>query len=202
VLLGAVFAGSVPSLLLIERRVARLRRFEAQLPEALDLIARSLRAGQALPSALQMVADEMAEPAGQVFARTCEEIRLGLSTPEALNRLSARMPSTDLGFFVIAVLIQRETGGNLAQVLGGISELIRERIKLISKVRALSAEGRISGVVLSLLPFATGCALYAIDEEFMSALWRDPRGLLMLKVAGVLLVMGGLWMRSLVRIRV
>lgn len=201
-LLTATGLASMPTLYLIFCRHRRLKRFEALLPEALDLIGRALRAGHSLPSALQMAGTELPAPVGEEFKQTFDEINFGISAQDALQNLAARVPSTDLGFFVIAVLIQRETGGNLSEILGNISGIIRERLKLFGRVRALSAEGRFSGVVLTVLPFVTGFVLYLIDSEFMSMLWHDSTGLQMMKGAIVFMLVGALWMRRIVNIRV
>lgn len=198
----ALSAGAVPSLYLARQRSLRLKRFEELLPEALDLIGRALRAGHSLSSALQMAGSEMPDPVGEEFQQAFDEINFGISAQEALQNLSKRVPSTDLGFFVVAVLIQRESGGNLSEILSNISGIIRERLKLFGKVRALSAEGRFSGVVLSMLPFFTGFLLYLIDRDFMSLLWTDVNGMFFLKTGLVFIVIGGLWMRRIVRIRV
>jgi len=198
----AVLLGLLPTEYLAYRRHRRLKRFEELLPEALDLIGRALRAGHALPSALQMAGSEMPSPVGEEFQQAFDEVNFGISPQEALQNLSGRVPSTDLSYFVIAVLIQRETGGNLSEILANISAIIRERLKLFGKVRALSAEGRLSGVILTLLPFGTGFLLYLIDSKFMSTLWTDPTGIMMLKGGLVFMVIGALWMSRIVRIRV
>jgi len=201
-LLLALGAGALPTLYLVHRRQQRLKRFESLLPEALDLIGRSLRAGHALPSALQMAGAEMPDPVGEEFQQTFDEINFGISAQDALQNLARRVPSTDLGFFVIAVLIQRESGGNLSEILSNISGIIRERLKLFGKVRALSAEGRFSGLVLMLLPFATAALLYLIDPVFMSLLWTDATGIALLKGGTVFMIVGAFWMSRIVRIRV
>ncbi|MCB1908237.1 MAG: type II secretion system F family protein [Rhodocyclaceae bacterium] len=200
--LVALGLGSLPTVYLVYRRQKRLQHFERLLPEALDLIGRSLRAGHALPSALQMAGTEMPDPVGEEFRQTFDEINFGISAQDALQNLARRVPSTDLGFFVIAVLIQRESGGDLSEILANISGIIRERLKLFGKVRALSAEGRFSGVVLVLLPFATATLLYAIDPSYMSLLWTDPTGLAFLKGGVVFMIVGAFWMSRVVRIRV
>lgn len=197
-----IVLGALPSVYLVYRRAKRLKSFEAMLPEALDLIGRALRAGHSLSSALQMVGDEMPDPVGEEFRQTFDEINFGIATQDALQNLARRVPSTDLGFFVVAVLIQRETGGNLSEILANISGIIRERLKLLGKVRALSAEGRFSGIVLSILPFVTGAILYTVDSKLMSLLWTDPTGLAFLKAGLVSMILGALWMRSIVRIHV
>lgn len=198
----AIVAGLTPTFYLLHKRNRRLQRFESLLPEALDLMGRALRAGHSLSSALQMVGMEMPDPIGEEFRQTFDEINFGISAQEALQNLAKRVPSTDLGFFVVAVLIQRETGGNLSEIMENISGIIRERLKLFGKVRALSAEGRFSGIALSLLPFGTAFILYLIDSSFISLLWTDPTGQTVVKIGLFFMVLGALWMRQIIRIRV
>lgn len=205
-LLICAMAGAILALLplqyLIYLRHKRLQRFEQQLPEALDLIGRALRAGHAFSSALKMAGEELPDPIGEEFRQTFDEINFGVPTATALENLASRVPSTDLGFFVIAVLIQRETGGNLSEVLDNISSIIRERLKLFGKVRALSAEGRFSAIVLSVLPFVTALLLFVINPEFMSLLWTEPIGVYLIWGSLVFMVLGALWMRKIIRIHV
>jgi tight adherence protein B len=187
----------------VERRVAqRLKRFEELLPDTLDLIARAMRAGHALPSAFQMVGDEMPSPIGPEFQQTFDEINYGVETNTALLSLSRRVPSIDLNFFVIAVLIQRETGGNLGEILGNISRIIRDRLILLGKVRSLSAEGRLSAWVLCLLPFFTAGMLYFTNPEFMKVLWTEKIGQIVIGIGLVLMFIGVVWIRNVVRIKV
>src|SRR5207245_2988014 len=130
-------------------RQRRLRRIDEQLPDALDLLSRALLAGHAFPSAIQMVADEISEPIAGEFRIVFDEVNYGVSMPDALNNLSARIPGTDVGYFVVAVLIQRETGGNLTELLGNIATIVRERLKLFGRIKVFSAEGRLSAWILS-----------------------------------------------------
>jgi tight adherence protein B len=199
--LGLVAAAAPPQYL-VYQRAKRLQRIEYQLPDALDLIGRALRAGHSLSSAIQAAGEELPEPIGSEFRQVFDEINYGVATPVALENLARRVPSVDLGFFVVSVLIQRETGGNLAEVLDNISGIVRDRLTLLGKVKALSAEGRFSGVVLAMLPFATGTLLYLVQPDFMIVLWVEPIGRIMVAVGAVLMLMGGLWMRKIVRIRV
>ncbi|MGH8809370.1 MAG: type II secretion system F family protein, partial [Noviherbaspirillum sp.] len=131
-----------------------------------------------------------------------DEVNFGVSMQEALNNLSGRVPGTDVGFFVVAVLIQRETGGNLTELLGNISRIVRERLKLTGQIRVFSAEGRLSAWILGILPFGLAALLQTINPKFMSLLWTDPLGQKMLAVVGVLMVIGIFWMRKIVRVRV
>jgi len=197
-----VVAGLVPLFYMQGAKHNRMIAIEQQLPDALDLMGRAMMAGHAFPSALQMVGGEMPEPIASEFRIVFDEINYGISTQEALINLTVRVPSTDLSYFVIAVLIQRETGGNLAELLGNISELIRARLKLLGTVRVLSAEGRLSAQILTLLPFALGFVLQLVNPKFLSALWTDPIGLKMVGVALCMMVVGIFAMWRITKIRV
>jgi tight adherence protein B len=194
--------GIVPFNYLMYRRAKRLARFEELLPDALDMIGRALRAGHSFPSALQMAGTELPSPIGEELRQTFDEVNFGVALPDAMLNLAERVPSLDLKFFVIAVMIQREAGGNLAEVLGNISGIIRDRIKLFGQVRVLTAESRISGWVLALLPFVMTAFLFLINPTFMSRLWTHPTGRTLLGVGLTMMVLGILWMRRIIRIRV
>jgi tight adherence protein B len=198
----ALAAATLPFLYILRKRAKRVRNLEKQLPDALDLMARALKAGHALASALQMVGDEAQDPIASEFRIVHDEINYGVSVETALMNLASRVPSTDMRYFVVAVLIQRETGGNLTEVLGNLSALIRERLRLLGKVQVLSAEGRMSGWVMGCLPFAVAAIINLINPGFMSVLWTDPMGLKIVYGMLFLMAMGGLWMRKIIRIRV
>lgn len=198
----ALAFGTVPFLYILRKRSKRTRDLERQLPDALDLMARALKAGHALASALQMVGDEGQDPIATEFRIVHDEINYGVSVETALSNLASRVPSTDMRYFVVAVLIQRETGGNLTEVLGNLSALIRERLRLLGKVRVLSAEGRMSGWVMGCLPFVVAAIINVINPQFMAVLWTDPLGLKIVYAMLFLMLMGGLWMRKIIRIRV
>lgn len=202
VALAGVASAFLPFLFVLNARHKRINTIEQQLPDALDLIGRAMMAGHAFPSALQMVGTEMPEPIAMEFRIVFDEINYGISSQEALTNLSARVPSTDVSYFVIAVLIQRETGGNLAELLGNIAELIRARLKLLGTVRVLSAEGRMSAVVLTLLPFALAFVLQMVNPEFLNVLWTDPMGLKMVGMALLMMCVGIFAMWRIVKIRV
>jgi tight adherence protein B len=202
VLLIALTVGTFPFLHVLRKRSKRTRDLERQLPDALDLMARALKAGHALASALQMVGDEGQDPIATEFRIVHDEINYGVSVETALSNLASRVPSTDMRYFVVAVLIQRETGGNLTEVLGNLSALIRERLRLLGKVRVLSAEGRMSGWVMGCLPFVVAAIINVINPQFMAVLWTDPLGLKIVYAMLFLMLMGGLWMRKIIRIRV
>jgi tight adherence protein B len=195
-------AGLLPLLHVVRKRGKRMLKIVAQLPDALDLISRALKAGHAFPSGLQMVGEEMQDPIAGEFRIVHDEINFGISVPTALSNLANRVPSPDMRHFVIAVLIQRETGGNLTELLANISALIRERLKLLLKVRVLSAEGRLSAWILCLLPFGLAGVINLINPKFMAVLWIDPMGLKMIYAALVMMALGALWMRKIIRIRV
>lgn len=197
-----VLAGSLPYFYLHYRKDQRLRKFDEQLPDALDLIGRGVRAGHALPSALKMVGDEMANPIAEEFRAAFDEVNYGFSMQEALTNLATRVPSTDLQYFVVAVLIQRETGGNLAELLDNISAMIRARQKLYGTIRVLSAEGKLSAWILTLLPIVLALVINLINPAFMQVLWKDETGINMIIGVAILMVLGIFWMRKIIKIRV
>ncbi|WP_341920560.1 type II secretion system F family protein [Polaromonas sp. YR568] len=183
-------------------RMQRMRVIEQQLPDALDLMARAMQAGHAFSSALRLVGTEGPQPIAQEFHTAFDEINFGIPSEKALANLASRVASGDLRFFVIAVVIQRETGGNLAEILTSIAALIRERQKLVGSIRVLSAEGRISAWILTLLPFVLAAAISLVNREFISKLWTDPLGLRMVGIALGLMLLGVWWMWRLVKIRI
>ncbi len=198
----AVVAGTLPLMFVLRAKAKRMSVIESQLPDALDLMGRAMRAGHAFPSALRMVGNEMPEPIASEFRTVFDEINYGISTQEALTNLSTRVPSTDLSYFVIAVLIQHETGGNLSELLGNISSIIRERLKLMMTVRVLSAEGRLSAWILTLLPFALAFVLQIVNPKFLSLLWTDQMGIKMVVIALGMMVLGIYVMSRIIKIRV
>ena len=184
------------------QRTKRFKTFEHQLPEALDLMARALRAGHAFSVGMKMVGDEFPDPIGPEFNRTVEEISFGIDTPEAMENLYNRVVSTDLKFFITALVVQRETGGNLAEIIEAISRLIRQRFELLARVKALSAEGRLSGIVLFVMPFIMGGVLWYMNEDYMRLLIEDELGLMMAGGAGLLMIFGGVVMKKMCDIKV
>ena len=197
----ALFA-LLPLALVQRSRSKRIAVLEQQLPEAADLISRALRAGHSFPSALGMVAEELANPLGGEFRITFDEISYGVSMNDALKNMVARVPVMDLRYFVIAVLIQREAGGNLSEILDNISQIIRERMKLLSKVKVLSAEGRLSAWILGVLPFALAGVIMLVNPVFFMGLIEDPAGVRMICVSLVSMLLGIVWMRKIIRIHV
>lgn len=201
--LGAGTAGSVlPLLYLQHQRSRRLGRLERQLPDALDLVTRALRAGHSFASSVQMIGEEMAEPIAGEFRMVADEVNFGVSLQQALTNLSERVPLTDLRYFVVSVLIQRDSGGNLTEVLGNLSRLIRERLKLLARVRVLSSEGRLSAWLLGLMPFGLAGLMTLFNPAFMTPLWTDPMGIAVIKYMLVTMVVGVLLLRKIIKIRV
>lgn len=199
--IGAI-TGALPLFHVLRTKYKRLLTIEEQLPNAMDLMGRALRAGHAFSGSLKMVGDEMTEPIAGEFRVAFDEINYGIPLEDALKNLAIRIPITDLRYFVISVLIQRETGGNLAELLDNISVLIRARLKLLGTIRVLSAEGKLSAIILTVLPFALAAVISIINPGFLSVLWIDPAGLKMVYSALLMMVVGIFWMWRIIRIRV
>lgn len=200
--LATALAAGAPLVYLFVLRNRRLRTIERQLPEALDLMVRALKAGHAFSSALQMAGDELPHPIAGELRLVHDEISYGVSLPLALVNLSVRLPITDLRFFVVAVIVQRESGGNLTEILSNLSRLVRERLKFYSKVKVLTAEARLSAWILGIMPFALAGIMHLLNPKFIAPLFSDPIGQSMVQVLLVLMVVGGLMLRSIVKIRV
>ena len=198
-LAGVLFA-FLPYAYVSRKRTMRTRKFEEHFPEAIDLIARALRAGHALPTGLSMVADEIPPPVGTEFKLLYDQQNFGLTLPDAMRNMAARVPVLDARFFVTAVLTQRDTGGNLAEVLDNLSAMIRERFKVKRQVRVISAHGRITGWVLSALPPSLAMVTLLINKDHLGTLTGDPLGQRMIIVAIVLQVIGTLIIRKIVDI--
>ena len=199
---GMAIGGTLPFLFLLQRRMARLRRFEEQFPDALDLLSRALRAGHAFQAALGMVADELPDPVGPEFKKTFEQQNFGLPLNDALGELAERTGLVDVRFFVTAVAIQRETGGNLAEILDNLAEVVRERFKLLRQVRVHTAHGRITGYILLALPAALGVVLSFISPDHMHPLFVEHLGRMMLAGAVVMQTIGYFWIRQVIKIEV
>lgn len=198
----ALFTGTWPLLFVAWRRQRRLSTIERQLPDALDLLSRALRAGHAFSAALKMAAEEAAEPIATELRTVHDEVNFGVSLQQALTHLSERVPVTDLRYFVVAVLVQRETGGNLTEILGNLSRLIRERLKLFARIRVLSSEGRLSAWVLGVMPFCLAGLINIFNPDFMSVMWRDPIGIAITQYLLILMAIGVLVLIKIVKIRV
>ncbi|MBS0013631.1 MAG: type II secretion system F family protein [Desulfobacterales bacterium] len=199
--LPALIVFAVPWIWLSVRKNARMQKFQRQLPEALDLIARSLKAGHAFTSGLKLTADQFDDPLGTEFEETINEINFGVSISEALKNLANRVDCQDLRFFVVSVILQRETGGNLAEIMENNARLIRERFKFYNHVRTLSAEGKFSAGVLIAIPVIVFLVLYVINYDYMSILLKEPAGNIMLVIAGCMIIAGILMMKKIIRIK-
>ncbi len=183
-------------------RRKRVFLIEAQLPDTLDLMARAMQAGHAFSSALLIVGSEGSAPIRTEFQLTFDEINFGISTETALHHLTQRVASRDLRFFVVAVLIQLETGGNLTEILKSLAALIRDRQRIAGTVRVLSAEGRLSAWILGLLPFVLAAILSVVNPAFISTLWTDPLGIRLLQVSLTLMAFGVWWMWRMVHVEI
>jgi tight adherence protein B len=200
--IGFAVGGALPFMALKYKRTRRMRAFEEQFPEALDLIARALKAGHAFATGLKMAADELHEPVGPEFRKTFEEQNFGLPLKDALDNLTVRVPLLDVRFFATAVLIQRETGGNLSEILENLAHVVRERFKILRQVRVYTAHGRLTGYVLLALPSALGIVLSFINPEHMDLLFRERIGQMLLLASIVMQTCGFLWIRQIVKIEV
>jgi tight adherence protein B len=199
-LAAAPLGAAIPIFVVRYFRAKRLEKFEEQFPESIELIARALRAGHAFPTGLQMVADEVPEPVGAEFKLVYDRQNFGMPMADALKGMAERVPVLDARFFVTAVLTQRETGGNLSEVLDNLASVIRDRFKVKRQMRVVSAHGRMTGWILAGLPPALAAALCIMSPEHMKLLVTDPLGIQMVAVAATMQVVGTLIIRKLVNI--
>ncbi len=203
--LAPVAAGAaavLPFLFLTHKRTRRMNAFEEMFPEGLDLMSRALKAGHAFQTAMGMVADEMKEPVGPEFRKTFDQQNYGLPLRDALLQMSDRVPLLDVRFFVTAVLIQRETGGNLAEILENLAHVVRERFKILRQVRVHTAHGRFTAWVLLALPAFLALALMYLNPDHMKLLFTEPMGRMMLGLTVVLQTTGYFWIRKVIKIEV
>ena len=184
------------------KRTKRMKKFEEHFPEALDLLSRAIRAGHAFQTAMGMIAEEMGPPVGVEFKKCFEQQNYGLPLKDALNQLTERMPMMDVRFFVTAVSIQRETGGNLAEILDNLAHVVRERFKILRQVRTHTAHGRFTGYVLLALPAALAVALSFNSPEHIRALFTTNMGQTMLIGAVVMQTIGFIWIKRVIKIEV
>lgn len=201
-LLLAAVLGSSPIGYLAWLKNQRMAMFERQLPEALELVSRALRAGHAFSVGLKIVGDEAADPIGQEFRRVFDEVSMGVALPQALQNMTERVDCVDVRFFVTSVMVQRETGGNLAEIIDSLAGLIRQRFELQLKVRALSAEGRFSAIILLGLPFVVGIVLYKVSPDYLGLLFSDPMGQTLSTAGSIMMVLGAIVMKRMVAIKV
>jgi len=203
--LAPVAAGAaavLPFLFLTHKRTRRMHAFEEMFPEGLDLMSRALKAGHAFQTSMGMVADEMKEPVGPEFRKTFDQQNYGLPLRDALLQMSERVPLLDVRFFVTAVLIQRETGGNLAEILENLAHVVRERFKILRQVRVHTAHGRFTAWVLLALPAFLALALMYLNPDHMKLLFTEPMGRMMLGLTVVLQTTGYFWIRKVIKIEV
>ncbi len=198
VLLGLIISRQIIKI----KKMKRYKQFNNQLGDAIILISNSLKAGYSLIQAIDSVAREMPEPISKEFTKMLKEMKLGVSTEEALNNLLRRVESDDLELMIIAVLIQREIGGNLSEILDNISNTIRERVRIKGEVRTLTAQGRMSGIVVSLLPIVLGAVLYVINPDYMAGLFKSTIGIIIIVVAFVNQLIGIIVINKIVKIEV
>jgi tight adherence protein B len=193
---------ALPFAWLLNRRSARFKQFEEQFPEALDLLSRAIRAGHAFQTSLGMVGEELGAPVGPEFKKTFDRQNFGLPLRDAMDELADRVTLLDVRFFVTAVAIQRETGGNLAEILDNLAHVVRERFKIRRQVRVHTAHGRFTGYVLLVLPAALGVVLSFISPEHMKLLFQERMGQIMLIAAMVMQTVGFIWIRQVIKIEV
>ena len=201
-LAGAAVCGLMPFLYVSYKKHQRLQKFVRQLPEALDLIARALRAGHTFQIGLKMVGEEFADPIGTEFDKTLAEINFGAGIAEALKGLARRVDCPDLHFFVVAILVQRETGGNLAEIAENIAQLIRKRFELQDRIQALAAEGKLSAIILFALPFFLALALSVVSPKYLEVLFTDPLGRGMVGGAAVIMIIGAMIIKKMIHLKV
>jgi tight adherence protein B len=198
----AVTLFSLPYVSLRRKKGNRIEKFKKQLPDALGLVARALKAGHAFTGGLSMAAEEFEEPIGPEFSEVLNEINFGVTVSDALKNLAGRIDCEELRFFIVGVILQRETGGNLAELMETLANLIRERYKFQGKVRTLTAEGRFSMLVLILLPIFLFVFLYLRNPNFINPLLTEPVGKLMIILAVVGMIVGAVVMRRMVDLKV
>jgi tight adherence protein B len=192
----------IPNIYVNVKRRLRVKRFMNHFPEALEMFARSLRAGHSFTGAIQLVAQEMPDPVGPEFRKVFEEQNLGIPLRQALIGMTDRVDSLDVRFFATAILIQRETGGNLAEIIDKIAYVIRERFRVQGQLRIFTAQARMSGIVLSLLPIGVAVIIGVLNPEYLKPLWLERTGKIMIAVAVTLQILGMLAIRKIIRIKI
>jgi tight adherence protein B len=201
-LIGAAFAGSMPIVFLSYKANQRMNRFQRDFPDAMDMMTRAIRAGHALNSAVRLVGDEMRDPVGPEFARVADEMRLGRDVGDALSGLEERVPAEDVRFFCTAVSIQRSTGGNLAEVLDRLSEVIRERYKLLSHARVLSTQHRWSAILVGLSPIVFAILFQLLHPDYFTAFFESPSAPMFLALGLAFEAAGFFWVWRIAKIKV
>jgi tight adherence protein B len=192
----------IPLIVVSVKRDTRIKNFMSQFPDALEMFARSLRAGHSFTGAIQMVAQEMPDPVGPEFQKVFDEQNLGVSLRQALIGLVERIDTLDVKFFVTAILIQRETGGNLAEIVDKLSYVIRERFRVQGQLKIHTAQGRLTGVILVLLPIAIAAIILLSNPNYLDPLWKDRAGRTLIALAAFLQIVGALVVKRIVRIKI
>jgi tight adherence protein B len=200
--LALIVSAGLPVFYVRSKKKQRMAKFEKQFPEALSLIARALRAGHAFASGMKLASEEFGDPLGSEFEETLDEINFGVSVANALKNLARRVDCPDLRFFVVSVNLQRETGGNLAEIIEGLAHLIRERFKFRGKVRVLSAEGRLSATILLVLPFVLFAGIFFANPKYISTLIYDPVGRYLMGVSGFMMIIGTFLIKRIIKVEV
>jgi tight adherence protein B len=201
-ILLAFILGGAPYVHLVRMKRLRAEKFKKQMPDGLDLIARSLKAGHAFSGGISMAAEEFDDPLGSEFSEMLDEINFGVSVPEALKNLTTRIECEEIKYFTMGVILQRETGGNLAELIQTLANLIREKFKFEGKVRTLSAEGKLSAAILAVLPFLVAGWLWISNPKYLAPLVAEPFGRVLLLLAGIFMIAGILVMKRMVNIKV
>ncbi|MGD8529422.1 MAG: type II secretion system F family protein [Syntrophobacterales bacterium] len=200
-LAAAALCGAAPFFLVVLKKKRRMNELERQLPDALEMIARGLRAGHAFSTSIKFAADEFDDPLGTEFAKTIDEVNFGVSVTDALKNLADRVDCPDVQYFVVSVIIQREAGGNLAEVMDKIAHIIRERFKFRGKVKVLSAEGKLTALVLTGLPFVIVVVLMFTRPDYIRMLWVEPTGRIVTVLAALMMAAGILIIRRMIHIK-
>lgn len=199
--LPGIVLGTVPYVYLLQKRARRVHRFAEQLPGAIDLMSRGLRAGQALPATIETVAQESDDPLRSIFKRAADEQSFGLPFREAMLNISRRLPVPDLQFLITAILVQKETGGNLADILDKASKVVRERVRVAGQVRIRSAQARLTGWILVGLPFVLFGGMNLLHPGYGKVLFEDPLGRKMVTYSAILMVIGIFLVRRIVNVK-
>jgi tight adherence protein B len=192
----------LPVLYVVIRRMRRMRAFEKQFPEAIDLLGRSVRAGHSFTSGMEMIATDLADPIAIEFRTTFDEQRFGLPLRDALLNLCDRMPLIDVRIFVTALMVQKETGGNLVEILDNLAHVIRERFRIAGEVRIRTAQGRLSAAILMVLPLAVLMILRVMSPSYVGVLFTEPLGRMILLIGGLLQIFGAFVIWRIIQIRV
>jgi tight adherence protein B len=195
-------SGVLPYIFVVFKKNGRMKRLQSQLPDAMELVARALRAGHSLAAGMHVVAEEMPDPISKEFRRIYDEQNMGIAIEDSLKAMCERIPNLDLKFFSTSVAIQRQTGGDLAEILDRIGYVIRERFKILGQVKALTAEGRLSGIVLIALPIGLFLMMLVMKPDYIELLWKDPTGIKMSIGAIVLMIIGAYAIQKIIDIKV